>query len=75
MVDYYFISVDEFKHRIQLDEFVEWEMVYEGKYYGTLKSELRRIWALQKSPLLDVDVHGGIHIQQQFPESSLITFY
>ena len=43
-VDYYFISVEEFKNRIQHDEFVEWEMVYEGKYYGTLKSELRRIW-------------------------------
>src|SRR5271169_898923 len=43
-VDYYFISVKDFQQKIQQDEFVEWEMVYEGKYYGTLKSELRRIW-------------------------------
>jgi guanylate kinase len=73
-VDYYFISVEEFKNRIQLDEFVEWEMVYEGKYYGTLKSELRRIWEQHKVPLLDVDVKGGIHIQQQFPQHSLTLF-
>lgn len=73
-VDYYFISVDEFKSRIQHNEFVEWEMVYEGKYYGTLKSELERIWNLGKTPLLDVDVQGGIHIQQQFPHTSLSLF-
>src|SRR5689334_18267729 len=47
-VDYYFISVDEFRDRINRDEFVEWEMVYTGKYYGTLKSELKRIWKLNK---------------------------
>jgi guanylate kinase len=73
-VDYYFISVEEFRKRIQQNEFVEWEMVYEGKYYGTLKSELERIWAQQKIPLLDVDVQGGIHVQQQFPENSLSLF-
>ena len=73
-VDYYFISVEEFQHRIQHDEFVEWEMVYEGKYYGTLKSELQRIWQQNKIPLLDVDVQGAIHVQQQFPDSSLSLF-
>jgi guanylate kinase len=73
-VDYYFISVEEFKDRILNDEFVEWEMVYEGKYYGTLKSELRRIWNENKTPLLDVDVKGGIHIQEQFPDTSLSLF-
>ena len=73
-VDYYFISVDEFKERISNNEFIEWEMVYEGKYYGTLKTELERIWNMQKSPLLDVDVKGGINIQQQFPTSSLSLF-
>jgi len=72
--DYYFISVDEFKNKIQKDEFVEWEMVYEGKYYGTLKSELERIWQQRKTPLLDVDVKGGIHIQQLFPQNSLSLF-
>lgn len=73
-VDYYFISVEEFQNKIQHDEFVEWEMVYEGKYYGTLKSEVQRIWQLNKAPLLDVDVQGGIHIQEQFPEISLSLF-
>lgn len=73
-VDYYFISVGEFQLRIQHDEFVEWEMVYEGKYYGTLKSELQRIWNDNKTPLLDVDVKGGIHVQQQFPTTSLSLF-
>ena len=73
-VDYYFISVDEFKNKITQQEFVEWEMVYEGKYYGTLKSELQQIWRQHKAPLLDVDVQGGINIQQQYPSSSLSLF-
>lgn len=73
-VDYYFISVSEFQQRIENNEFVEWEMVYEGKYYGTLKAELERIWNEGKSPLLDVDVQGGIHVQQQFPGTSLSLF-
>jgi guanylate kinase len=72
--DYYFINVEEFKHRIQNNEFVEWEMVYEGKYYGTLKKELERIWNENKIPLLDVDVKGAIHVQQQFLDSSLSLF-
>jgi guanylate kinase len=73
-VDYYFISVEEFKNRITEQEFVEWEMVYEGKYYGTLKSEMERIWQKHKAPLLDVDVKGGINVQQQFPINSLSLF-
>ena len=73
-VDYYFISVEEFQQKIHNDEFVEWEMVYEGKYYGTLKSELQRIWDQEKAPLLDVDVQGGIHIQTKFPDNSLSLF-
>lgn len=73
-VDYYFISVDEFKQRIEKNEFVEWEMVYEGKYYGTLISELDRIWKQGKAPLLDVDVKGGINIQKQYPKTSLSLF-
>ena len=73
-VDYYFISVVEFKNKIHQHEFAEWEMVYEGKYYGTLKSELQRIWEQQKAPLLDVDVKGGIHLQQLYPENSLSLF-
>src|SRR6185436_15506762 len=70
-VDYYFITVDDFKNKIQHNEFAEWEMVYEGKYYGTLKNELGRIWQQHKVPLLDVDVQGGIHLQRLYPENSL----
>ncbi len=73
-VDYHFMSAEDFKNKIQHNEFVEWEMVYEGKYYGTLKSELERIWAQNKVPMLDIDVKGAIHVQQQFPETSLSLF-
>ena len=73
-VDYHFISTEEFKGKIQHEEFVEWEMVYEGKYYGTLKSELERIWKNNKIPVLDIDVKGAIHVQQQYPTSSLSLF-
>jgi guanylate kinase len=73
-VDYYFISEQQFREKIQRNEFVEWEMVYEGKYYGTLKSELRRIWDLGKIPLLDIDVKGAIHVQQRYPTNSLTIF-
>lgn len=73
-VHYYFISVDDFKEKIRHNEFVEWEMVYEGKYYGTLKSELQRMWNENKIPLLDIDVKGAVHVQQQFPATSLSLF-
>lgn len=73
-VDYYFMSVDDFKQKIQNKDFAEWEMVYEGKYYGTLKSEMKRIWGLGKVPVLDIDVKGAIHIQQQYPENTLSLF-
>src|SRR5579859_6786960 len=73
-VDYYFIGMENFKQKIQHNEFVEWEMVYEGKYYGTLKSELQRIWSEGKTPLLDIEVKGAIHIREQFPDSTLALF-
>jgi guanylate kinase len=72
--DYYFISPDEFRQRIEDKEFAEWEMVYQGKYYGTLKSELQRIWNDNKVPLLDVDVKGGINVQEQYKKSTLSLF-
>lgn len=72
--DYYFMSEEEFQQKIQHDEFVEWEMVYEGKYYGTLKSELQRIWGLDRIPVLDIDVKGAIHVQEQFPKTTLSIF-
>ena len=68
-IDYYFISPEDFKQKIQHNEFVEWEMVYEGKYYGTLKSELKRIWNNMQIPVLDIDVKGAIHVKQQYPDS------
>lgn len=73
-IDYYFISEAEFKYKIQHNEFAEWEMVYEGKYYGTLKSELQRIWEQQKIPVLDIDVKGAIHVKGLYPESSISLF-
>jgi guanylate kinase len=73
-VDYYFISVEEFETRIKADAFVEWEMVYEGKYYGTLVEEVERIWSEGKSPLLDVDVKGGLHVQEKFRGQTLSLF-
>jgi guanylate kinase len=73
-VDYYFLTLDTFKQKIQQNEFVEWEMVYEGKFYGTLKSELERIWQQGKTPLLDIEVKGAIHIREQYPQSTLALF-
>ena len=73
-VDYYFISPAEFEKKIANGEFVEWEMVYEGKYYGTLRSELERIWKAGMTPLLDVDVVGGVDLQELYPETSLSLF-
>jgi len=72
--DYYFMSEQSFLEKIRNNDFVEWEMVYEGKYYGTLKSELQRIWALNKVPVLDIDVKGAIHVQGQYPNSTMSIF-
>jgi guanylate kinase len=72
--DYYFLTEQEFKNRIDRDEFVEWEMVYTGKYYGTLKSELNRIWDEGRTPLVDIDVKGALAIQDQYPEESMSIF-
>jgi guanylate kinase len=73
-VEYYFLSLDEFQEKIKANEFIEWEMVYEGKYYGTLLSELERIWAEGKTPILDIDVKGAIHVQRQYPVNTLTIF-
>ena len=72
--DYYFLTPEDFKQKIQQGDFVEWEMVYEGKYYGTLKSEIHRIWKEGKVPLLDIDVQGAVHVQQEHREQSLSIF-
>jgi len=62
-VEYYFLSVEAFQSKINEHAFIEWEMVYEGKYYGTLKAELERIWNENRVPVLDIDVKGAIHVQ------------
>lgn len=72
--DYYFFTEAEFKELIDKDAFVEWEMVYAGKYYGTLKSEVDRIWANGLSPLVDIDVQGAITTQKKYPGNSLSVF-
>lgn len=72
--DYYFYNEETFKKLIAEDAFAEWEMVYSGKYYGTLKSELERIWKAGKFPLVDIDVKGALAIQDSFPENSLSIF-
>lgn len=73
-VDYHFMSVEEFQQKIQQEAFIEWEMVYEGKYYGTLKSEIQRIWDKGQVPVLDIDVKGAIHVQDLFPGKTLSLF-
>ena len=73
-VEYHFLSLAKFEGLIDDNEFLEYEQVYEGVYYGTLKSELERIWALGKVPVLDIDVKGAIRVQQQLGEKSLSIF-
>ena len=73
-VDYYFISLKEFKHHIKGDSFLEWEEVYRDNFYGTLKSEVDRIWAQKKHVIFDIDVVGGLRIKKKFPEETLAVF-
>jgi guanylate kinase len=73
-VDYHFLSLAKFEGLIYQNEFLEYEMVYQGVYYGTLKSELDRIWNMGKIPILDIDVKGAIHVQQQLGNQSLSIF-
>ena len=72
--DYYFLSPLDFKKKIDNDEFVEWEEVYEGNFYGTLKSEVERIWAQGKNVVFDVDVKGGLNLKKYFGGNGLAIF-
>ena len=72
--EYYFFSAEEFKKRIDAGEFLEWEEVYPGCYYGTLKSELERIWAKGHTVVFDVDVVGGVNIKKIFGSDALSVF-
>jgi guanylate kinase len=73
-VDYHFLSTDSFKSRIDNEEFVEWEEVYKDNYYGTLKSEISRIWNSGKNVIFDVDVEGGLSLTKHFGEKALAIF-
>lgn len=72
--DYYFLSIDEFKRKIDEDAFVEWEEVYEGNFYGTLKEEVQRIWDNGKAVIFDVDVKGGLALKKYFGPQALAIF-
>ncbi len=73
-VDYYFMSVADFQNKIHNNEFLEWEMVYEGKYYGTLKSELERIWKNEELPLFDIDVKGALKVKEEYGAAAISIF-
>ena len=72
--DYYFISIDDFKKHIKADDFIEWEEVYRDNFYGTLKSEVERIWAKGKNVIFDIDVAGGLRIKSKFSTETLAVF-
>ena len=72
--DYYFLGVEGFQNKIKEDAFLEWEQVYENQYYGTLKSEIERIWSEGKTVIFDVDVIGGLNIKKQYPKECLSLF-
>jgi guanylate kinase len=72
--DYYFISLSEFKNHIKANDFLEWEEVYRDNFYGTLKSEIERIWALGKNVIFDIDVAGGLRIKSKFPTETIAVF-
>jgi len=71
---YHFISLEDFKKHIKADDFVEWEEVYRDNFYGTLKTEIERIWAEGKNVIFDIDVAGGLRIKRKFPEETLAVF-
>ncbi|WP_299014497.1 guanylate kinase [uncultured Polaribacter sp.] len=72
--DYYFIDLKDFKSKIKNEEFLEWEEVYRDNFYGTLKTEIARIWALKKHVIFDIDVAGGLRIKKKFPKETLAIF-
>lgn len=72
--DYYFLTLEEFKKKIKNGEFLEWEEVYRDNFYGTLKSEIEKIWAAGKNVIFDIDVVGGLDIKHIYPEQTLAVF-
>ncbi len=72
--DYYFIREEEFRKKIEEDAFLEWEEVYPGRYYGTLRSEVERIWKSGRHALFDIDVRGGLHLKREFGPAACAVF-
>lgn len=72
--DYHYLSVEDFKNKVLNNEFLEWEEVYAGTHYGTLKSEVEKIWANNKAVIFDIDVEGGLNLKNQFGENALAVF-
>ena len=72
--DYYFLSPEDFKSKIDNHKFVEWQEVYAGNFYGTLKSEIEKVWASGKNVIFDVDVKGGLNLKKYFGKSALAVF-
>jgi guanylate kinase len=72
--DYYFISNEDFKDKIRKNEFAEWQEVYKDQFYGTLKTEIKRIWAENKHVIFDVDVRGGINLKNIFGHQAISIF-
>ena len=73
-IDYYFITLAEFKNHIKTESFLEWEEVYRDNFYGTLKSEVERIWAKGKNVIFDIDVSGGLRIKSKYQTETLAVF-
>ena len=73
-LDYYFISLDQFRQKLENKEFLEWEEVYDNQYYGTLKSEVERVWKSGKNIIFDIDVKGAVSIKSAYPNETLVVF-
>ena len=73
-IDYYFLSLKDFKQHIKNEDFLEWEEVYRDNFYGTLKTEVERLWAEGKHVIFDIDVAGGLRLKRKFPEQTLAVF-
>lgn len=72
--DYHYLTVEEFKERVANNEFLEWEEVYAGTHYGTLRTEVEKIWAKGKAVIFDIDVEGGLNLKNQFKDQALAIF-
>ncbi len=72
--DYYFIGDEDFRQKIASEAFLEWQEVYQGQFYGTLKSEISRLWELGKVVIFDIDVQGALNIKKTYPDETLLVF-